>query len=281
MGGVDAATPTPTTVYDPSEERVSVMRERFGCDAAPSCADAAVGADIVVLAVKPQHCDRVFDQLRPGLKRDALVISVVAGKTVRDLSYGLRAQHVVRTIPNIPACIRQGVTVWCTTQDMPRDLRHSARELLRCLGDEVYVEDEEYLDMATALSGTGPAYAFLVAESMIDAGVHMGLPRDTATALVLKTIQGSTDYLRDSGRHPASVRNDITSPGGTTASALYALEQGGLRNVMSDGVWAAYRRTRELGGKNPNVGHGRNAYQPVNTESLSNQRSGWAGSGLD
>jgi len=158
-------------------------------------------------------------------------------------------QHgaVIRSMPNTPAQIGEGMTVWTAGEAVSELQRGWARMVLGSFGHEQYVADESYLDMATALSGTGPAYVFMFMEAMIDAGVHMGFPRYMAEELVMQTILGSVRYAQATGRHPAELRNGVTSPGGTTAAAMSELERGGLRTVLSDGIWAAYRRSVELG----------------------------------
>jgi len=151
-------------------------------------------------------------------------------------------------MPNTPAQIGQGITVWTATPEVPEAQHEQARMLLGALGDEIYMDDERYLDMATALSGTGPAYVFMFMEALIDAGVHMGFSRRDAERLVMQTIRGSVAYAEASGLHPAQLRNQVTSPGGTSAEAIYHMEKGGLRTVISRAVWAAYRRSVALGG---------------------------------
>jgi pyrroline-5-carboxylate reductase len=150
-------------------------------------------------------------------------------------------------MPNTPAQIGEGITVWTDTPAVTEKQHAQARELLRALGEEVYVEDENYLDMATALSATGPAYVFLFMEALIDAGVHLGFSRHLSERLVLQTMRGAVDFARQSNLHPAQLRNMVTSPGGTTAEALYQMEKGGLRTVLSRAIWAAYQKSKYLG----------------------------------
>ena len=149
------------------------------------------------------------------------------------------------------------MTVWAATDGCSERQREQAKLLLGCFGDEMFVDDERYLDMATALVGSGPAYVYLLIEAWVDTGVHMGFPRDVSERLVLQTVQGSTSLLEQSDKHVAALRNDITSPGGTTAAAIYSADQGGFRTTVADAIWAAYRRSLELGGKDSNVGPGR------------------------
>jgi pyrroline-5-carboxylate reductase len=164
---------------------------------------------------------------------------------------GLKHKAVVRSMPNTPGQIGEGITVWAASREVTEAQQKTARSILSALGDEVYVEDEAYLDMATALSGSGPAYVFLFTEALIDAGVHMGFPRRIAEQLVLQTIKGSASFYQSAARHPATLRNQVTSPGGTSAEALYYLEKAGFRTAISRAVWAAYQRSLELGKEKP------------------------------
>jgi pyrroline-5-carboxylate reductase len=150
-------------------------------------------------------------------------------------------------MPNTPSQIRRGMSVWSASEACTAPQRRLARAVLRALGDEREVADEGFVAMATALSGTGPTYLFAVMEALIDAGVHLGFPRELAHDLVVATLVGSAEFAQRSELHPAQLRNAVTSPGGTSAAAIYELEKGRIRTVFSDAVWAAYRRTLELG----------------------------------
>ena len=169
------------------------------------------------------------------LPSEALLISFVTGTRIAALRAALGERPVVRLMPNTPAQIGEGVSVWTATADCSSDQREHARALIGALGEEVYVDDEAYLDMATALSGSGPGYVFLFIEALIDAGVRIGLARPIAEKLVLQTVKGSALYVQRSGQHPAALRNAVTSPGGTTAEGLHQLESGGLRAAV-DGL---------------------------------------------
>ncbi len=176
-----------------------------------------------------------------------LVISILAGATSKALGNALRHDAIVRTMPNTPAQLGKGMTVWCATEQVSEVQRQQAAALLSSLGKEIFVEDEKYVSMSTAVSGTGPAYVFMVMEALIDAGVHLGFPRHIAHDIVIETLEGSTRFAKQSGDHPAVLRNLVTSPAGTSAAALHELESGRLRTVLSEAVWAAFRRTVELG----------------------------------
>jgi pyrroline-5-carboxylate reductase len=186
-----------------------------------------------------------------GIPPEALVISVIAGASIKKIGSGLKHKAVVRSMPNTPGQIGEGITVWTASQEVTKEQQEIARQILGALGQEVFVEEENYLDMATAISGNGPAYVFLFTEALIDAGVHLGFPRRIAEQLVLQTIKGSASFYEQAGRHPATLRNQVTSPGGTSAEALYYLEKAGFRTAISRAIWAAYQRSLELGKEKP------------------------------
>jgi pyrroline-5-carboxylate reductase len=190
---------------------------------------------------------RVGHPLGAALREEQLVLSVIAGATTAALAATLRHRAIVRSMPNTPARLGRGMTVWYATPETSDLQRDQARALLRTLGVELEVDDELMVAMATAVSGTGPTYLFLVMEALIDAAVHLGFPRHIAHDMVVETLEGSTLFAKQSGMHPAELRNMVTSPGGTSAAALHELESGRLRTVLSEAVWAAYRRTLELG----------------------------------
>lgn len=241
-------TPGQIITADTRQERLDELQERYGVRTTTNNLTAATEADILVLSVKPQVLDVVLPEVRGGARSCSLVLSIVAGAPIRMIADGLANASVVRVMPNTPARIAQGMSVWTATAEVPEQQREQGRALLKALGEEVYVDDEGYLDMATALSGTGPAYVFMFLEALVDAGVHLGFSRHVAEKLVLQTMRGSVEYAAQSGDHLASLRNQVTSPGGTSAEAIYHLEKGGLRTVISRAVWAAYQRSVGLGG---------------------------------
>ena len=240
-------TPARITVSGPRRERRAELVKAYRVKAVASNVEAARAADVVVLSVKPQMLQRVMGELRGRLGPDQLVLSIVAGASSDALRAGLDHASIVRAMPNTPAQVAMGITVWWATPSVGAGQRDVARAMLAALGEEIAVEQEEQVDMATALSGTGPSYVFLLMEALVDAGVHLGFSRRVAEELVLRTVEGSALFARRSGRHLAELRNMVTSPGGTSAAALYQLEKGGLRTVLSKAVYAAYVRTRELG----------------------------------
>jgi len=236
---------------DPSLERGRILREHYGIEATADNVAAVQGASLIVLAVKPQVLSAVLLGLKGKIPSGALVLTIVAGARIETVVNGLAHASVVRSMPNTPAQIGEGITVWMASASVSSEQREQAKMLLRALGEEVEAKDEDELDMATALSGTGPAYVFLFMEALVDAGVHLGFSRQVAEELVVQTVRGSVDFYRASPSHLARLRNQVTSPGGTSAEALYYLEKAGFRTAISRAIWAAYQRSLELGKEKP------------------------------
>jgi len=231
----------------PRADRRDQLESAHGIRTAAVNTEAIAGADVVILAIKPQMLARVGREIGEVLRPGQLVISVLAGATTKALASALGHDQIVRSMPNTPARLGKGMTVWFATPEVTPEQRAQAAALLSALGAQLEVDDEKLVAMATAVSGTGPTYVFLFMEALIDAAVHLGFPRHIAHDLVIETLEGSTLFAKQSGMHPAELRNMVTSPGGTSAAALHELESGRLRTVLSEAVWAAYRRTVELG----------------------------------
>ena len=237
----------------PRPERGRELEERYGVKSTADNKKAAQAGDIVVLSIKPQVLPLVLDELRSLKphpmrgKEGGLVFSIVAGARTETIAQGLQHRAIVRVMPNTPAQIGEGMSVWTATPEVTEEQRAQARAILHALGKEVYVEDEDALDMATAVSGTGPTYVFLMMEALVEAAVHLGFSRRVARELVIQTVLGSALFARESGGHLAELRNMVTSPGGTSAEAIYQLEKGGARTIISKAVWAAYQKSRLLG----------------------------------
>lgn len=231
----------------PREERAAALTEKYGVQTTQDNVHAARDAQVIVLSVKPQVLPGVLTTLKGKIDSEALVLSIVAGARLDNMINGLVHMSVVRSMPNTPAQIGEGITVWIASRGVSEAQREQARMMLGALGEEVEADDEDQLDMATALSGSGPAYVFLFMEALVDAGVHLGFSRRVAEQLVSQTVKGSVDYYRHSPSHMARLRNQVTSPGGTTAEALYYLEKAGFRTAISRAIWAAYQRSSALG----------------------------------
>ena len=238
----------------PRAARRDELRDKYGVGVSESNAGATqtvIGEpnSAIVICVKPQRLQRVLDDLKGVLHPDQLVISIVAGATIAHLADDLGTAKVVRAMPNTPSQIGAGITAWTCTVAVDDEERSQVRELLKALGKELFVETENMIDMATSLSATGPTYIFMVMEALTDAGVHLGFSRDLAKELVQETMLGSVKFAMESHKHPAELRNMVTSPGGTSAAAIYQMEKGTLRTVLSKAVYAAYQRAVELGKK--------------------------------
>lgn len=239
--------PNRLTASGPRPERGEQLQQKHGVRITTDNREAITGANVIVLSVKPQVLPSVLHELKGHVHPSALVLSIIAGARLDTLAQGLLHTGIVRSMPNTPAQIGQGITVWTASPDVTESQRRQAEAILGACGQQVYVADEDYLDMATALSGTGPAYVFLFMEAMVDAGVHLGFSRHVAEQLVLQTVKGSVEYVLHSPNHLARLRNQVTSPGGTSAEALYFLEKAGFRTALSRAIWAAYQRSVQLG----------------------------------
>jgi pyrroline-5-carboxylate reductase len=240
-------TPENILAAGPRLTRLEELQERYHIQTSLNNASAIEHADVILLCIKPQVLGEVMEALKGKIPSNAIVISIVAGATLQSLQNGLAHDQVVRSMPNTPAQIGEGMTVWTHSPQTTPTQFELAQQILAALGREIYVKEERYIDMATAVSGTGPAYVFLFLEAMIDAGVHLGLPRRIAESMVVQTLKGSINYYEQNQAHPARLRNQVTSPGGTSATALYYLDKMGFRTAISRAIWAAFTRSEELG----------------------------------
>ena len=242
-GGLE---PADLTVAEVLAERRSVLADDYGVTVTGSADDAISGASLVILAVKPQNFQDLAPALRPALDNAALVISIMAGVTLETLRTGLGTDRVVRVMPNIAAQVGRGASVWTADRGVADADRNRTRAVLGALGMEVEIADESLIDVATAVHGSGPAYVYLLAEAWIDAAEAQGLDREMATQLVRETIAGSAALWQATGSQPAALREAVTSPGGTTAAALAALDQFDFPAAMRAAIDAATRRAKEL-----------------------------------
>lgn len=234
-------------VSDVSESRREYLKKPHGIAVTASNREAVEGKDIVVLAVKPQNIAEVMADLKGCLKSTQLVLSIAAGVKISTICQGLGHSRAVRCMPNTPAQVGFGMSAWTATAEVTEEQKGWSRAILGAMGKEIYFDDEKYLDMATAVIGSGPAYVFLFTESLIDAAVNIGLPRKEAEELVSQTMLGSAHLMQESGKPPAELRRNVTSRGGTTERALKVFEEGGFAKLVEDAVEAAYRRAKELG----------------------------------
>jgi len=232
-------------VSDVSPVRRELLSREYGVGTLADNRKAVANADLIILAVKPQNLPQVMEEIKTPAPKQ-LVLSIVAGAALSSLCQGLNHSSVIRAMPNMPAQIGEGMTIWTATAETAQKQKELAQTVLGALGKEIYVTDEKYLGMATALSGSGPAYVFLFIEALVDAGVHIGLPRDMAQELVIQTVLGSTRTVEKTGKHPADLRSMVTSPGGTTTEALFQLEKGRFRSLLLEAVAAAYKKAERL-----------------------------------
>jgi len=248
------AEPDRVSASHPREARREELREKYGVNVFAENAEAArsVCSDpnsAVVICVKPQRLANAVADLEGILDSAGLLISIVAGARIEKLAAAFGTEGVVRAMPNTPSQIGAGITTWTCADAVGESDRVHVRAILSALGKELFVETENMIDMATSLSATGPTYVFMVMEALTDAGVHLGFSREMAKELVQETMLGSVKFAIDSHKHPAELRNMVTSPGGTSAEAIYQMEKGSLRTVLSKAVYAAYKRAVALGEK--------------------------------
>ncbi|MBN4065000.1 pyrroline-5-carboxylate reductase [Dehalococcoides mccartyi] len=247
-GVKDAGLDASIIVGEPFEARRTSLQNDLGVEATASNKEAIAGADIIVLSVKPQQLDAVATEIKSLLKASQTVLSIMAGVKMHSIGLKLGHKKLIRVMPNTPAQIRKGISAWTASDSVDQSTLDFVASMLQAIGDELKFSDEKNIDIATALSGSGPGYVFVMIEAMTDAGVELGLPVHVARHLASQTVLGSAALQRESGKHPAELRNMVTSPGGTTAAGLAALENGGFRATIADAIRSAYERGEELAG---------------------------------
>jgi pyrroline-5-carboxylate reductase len=232
------------TVCELLEHRRAQLHAEYGVGVTTDSSSCMEEADFVLLSVKPQEVHSVHGALRP----EALLLSIMAGVRIDSLRKEFRHNRIIRVMPNTPAAAKAGMSVWTATAEVSEPQRDLARGLLSAIGREIFVDDEKKVDMATAVSGSGPGYVFLMIEAMIEGAVTIGLTRKQAEEMVVQTVYGSAVYAQESGQSAANLRALVTSPAGTTAAGLLELERAGVRAAIIDCIGAAYARSIELGG---------------------------------
>ena len=241
------ASPDDIWVGEPRRDRCQFLSRQYGVQTSQDNLEAVDGTDLVLLAIKPQDLPAVLPQLHGRLRPEQAVLSIVAGASMAALTEGLGHPAIIRVMPNTPAQIGCGMSLWTCSATVDKAKRAHTQSILGTVGREIYVEDEKYLDMATALSASGPAYVFLFIEALIDAGVYVGLPREMARTLAVQTVYGSARLVMDTGKHPAELKDMVVSPGGTTAEGLLALERAGFSAAVVKAVRSAYQKSIKLG----------------------------------
>lgn len=239
--------PDQIAAFDPSADAAAAFREQTGGATLPENADVLSQSDVVFLAVKPQHIDAVLQELDRTVQETHLVVSIIAGVSTGRIAKSLStAVRIIRVMPNTPCLIGAGASAYALGEKATEEDAALLAQLLATVGIAVRV-DESLMDAVTGLSGSGPAYVFQAIEALSDAGVRAGLPRQTAALLAAQTVAGAARLVLETGEHPATLKDAVASPGGTTIAGLHALEQGGLRSALIDAVLAAAARSAELG----------------------------------
>ena len=241
--------PQDISICDIDASRLDTLKSTYKVKTSRDYSSAIKDAGLVVLAVKPQTLPALLPELKGTISKGQLVLSIIAGAKIATISKGLNHNQIARAMPNTPAQIGVGMTAWTTSDKVTAKQKNLAQTILDALGEEIYFSDEKYIDMATAVSGSGPAYVFYMIEGLVDAAVRVGLPRETAGELVLETVLGATLLAKQSPKSPQDLRKQVTSPGGTTAAGIAVLESGRFKELLAETVAAAHKRAKELGGK--------------------------------
>ncbi|MFA5890219.1 MAG: pyrroline-5-carboxylate reductase [Actinomycetota bacterium] len=238
--------PSDIIVAEIHEERRALLARTLGVDVTADIAHAAEDAETIVLAIKPQDMEALLEEMSGFVRGNQLVISIAAGIPIEMIErrFG-KDVPVVRAMPNMAAIVREGAAAIAAGSHATPEHMARADAILSAVCRIVHLP-ERYLDAVTGVSGTGPAYLFFLAESLIEAAVGVGLPREVATELTVQTLVGAARMLRETGRHPVELREEVTSPGGTTVAAMRVLERAGVRSAFLDAVRAATDRSREL-----------------------------------
>jgi pyrroline-5-carboxylate reductase len=239
--------PADVSVSDVSDDRRQYLKKKYRVAVTANNKEAVKGKDVIVLAVKPQNIKEVMADLKGKITDNQLVLSIAAGVKISTINQATGHDKVVRSMPNAPAQIGLGMSGWTATKEVTALQKKLARTILGTMGKEIYFDDEKYLDMVTAVSGSGPAYFYLFAESLIDGAIKLGLKRKDAETLVLQTMIGATQLMNKSSKTPAELRRDVTSKGGTTERAIEMFEKNDLPGIVAKAVQAAYQRAKELG----------------------------------
>lgn len=242
--GYDAQT---ITASDPNESSLNALKERFGIQVSPDNNVACANADVVVLAVKPQVLKAVSQAMQPAIKADALVVSIAAGIGSEDIANWLGENTaIVRCMPNTPALVGQGASGLYANQHVTTEQKALAEKLMSAVGINIWLDDENLIDSVTAVSGSGPAYFFLLMESMIEAGIQQGLSAEQAQQLTLQTAAGAATLAQKSDVDVAELRRRVTSPGGTTEQAILSFENAGFRTIVDEALDACAKRSQAM-----------------------------------
>ena len=252
LGGIlkaNIGAPEDICVGEVVESRREYLASTYGINTTDNNIKAIDAAELIVLSIKPQDIASVSEVIKNKISNDQTVVSIIAGAAMKTLSGSTGHSKIIRIMPNTPAQIGSGMSVWTASDGVDASHIELTRSILSTIGEEIYVNEEKYLDMATGLSASGPAYVFVIIEALIDAGVYVGLPRDMARKLALQTVYGSTKLVMETGRHPGELKDMVVSPGGTTAEGVQALEKYSVPAALVEAVNSAYLKSIRLGEK--------------------------------
>ena len=247
-GMKEAGLEVDVTVSEPIPERASYLTETYSVTIATDNVAAVTGTDLAVLSVKPQQLSDVAQDIRGVVSDlpDVTFMSIMAGVLTKTIVDQIGCDRVIRIMANTPSQVGAGATAWTASPTVSAEMRDFAAKMLDSFGLQVYFDDEKLVDIATALSASGPAYVFVFIEALVDGAVELGMNNADARALAIQMVLGSAELAKRTGKHPADLRNMVTSPGGTTAAALHALESNGFRKASIEAVVAAFQRGEEL-----------------------------------
>lgn len=233
-------------IVETSDARRTTLRDELNCTIVDSCGEALHDKDIIVLAIKPQVASQVFSNLAPFVQKAQVVVSIMAGISTDQMKQALDHAAVVRVMPNTPSQISEGMSAIYSTPEVTPQQREQTEQIVKIIGSTLFVKTEDAIDAATAISGSGPAYIFYVAEHMIEAAKTLGFTQEEATQLVSQTIKGAALLWEHQALPVDELRRRVTSPGGTTEAALKTFENQGLGKIIQQGVQSAYSRAKEL-----------------------------------
>jgi pyrroline-5-carboxylate reductase len=233
---------------DTNQDRLTHIAKTYGARTTPSNVEVVENASIIIIAVKPQNIDDLLEELSTSSHEEHLFISIAAGVTTEKLAGKMHHKSgIIRVMPNAPSSVLAGIAALCPGRNVSQDDLQRAVSIFECVGKTVIIKNESLMDVVTGLSGSGPAFVFLVIESLSDAGVQLGISRKEASLLATQTAYGAAKMLLETGRHPSELKDIVATPGGTTFAGLKMLEKGNFRSTIMDAVEAATVRSRELG----------------------------------
>lgn len=234
-------------IYDKSPELIVSLSKVNHFDVYDDIEECLPKADVVFLAVKPYHCEELFKEVKSLMNKDQIVVSIMAGVTIKTIQEGLGLEKVVRAMPNLPAQVGKGVTSYTASRDVSRIELLMVRNLLDTTGESIKVENENYIDASTGISGSGPAYVFYFMQSMLEAALKMGFSKNDSKILVSQTFEGAVELFNQSDLSPETWMERVASKGGTTRAALDSMEDNNVKELIKDAAYAAFDRAVELG----------------------------------